>query len=163
MWLFLSIVHVTKKDEMIEDVVFNPHPPLVSILLPCRDEESVVSNVIKQTINQTYKNTEVIVIAHNCKDNTIKIAKQYKDPRVKVFELNTKEVGKGLGLNKGFKFSTGEIIIYFDADSIIPEDYVEKIVKLMETKGYDLVQGKIVGANPDYNQLCFLQHMENQI
>lgn len=163
MWLFLSIIHITRKDETLIEITFNPHPPLVSILLPCRDEESVISTVIEQTLNQTHKNIEIIVIAHNCTDKTAQIARQYQDPRVKVYELNTEEVGKGLGLEYGFKLVTGEIIIYFDADSVIPEDYVEKIVKSMDSKDYDLVQGKIVGANPGYNELCFLQHMENQI
>ncbi|UCC57590.1 MAG: glycosyltransferase family 2 protein [Candidatus Bathyarchaeum sp.] len=163
MWLFLSLVHVVKKDEIIIETKFNPHPPLVSILLPCRDEESVISTVIEQTLNQTHKNLEIIVIAHNCTDKTAQIARQYQDPRVKLYELTTQEVGKGLGLNYGYKNATGDIIIYFDADSIIPEDYVENIVKIMDSKDYDLVQGKIIGANPDYNRLCFLQHMENQI
>lgn len=163
MWLALSIIHVSRKDEKPVDIKFNPHGPRVSILLPCRDEESVISSVIEQTLNQTYDNVEIIVIAHNCKDKTAEIARQYKDPKVKVCELKTEETGKGLGLVHGAEVATGDIIIYFDSDSIIPEDYVEKIAKLMESKGYDLVQGKIVGANPEYNNLCFLQHMENQI
>jgi len=163
MWLLLSAIHVTRKDEPVPELKLNPHGPLVSILLPCRNEETVISTVIKQTLNQTYKNLEVIVIAHNCTDRTAQIARQFRDPRVNVYELNTKEVGKGLGLDYGYKFSTGDIIIYFDADSIISRDYVEKIVRLMESKGYSVVQGKIVGANPEYNELCFLQHMENQI
>lgn len=164
MWLILSVVHVTRKeDEVPAEVMFNPHPPLVSILLPCRDEESVIATVIEQTLKQTYEDIEVVVVAHNCTDKTAEIARKFKDPRVKVYELNTKEVGKGLGLIHGHEKSKGDIIIYFDSDSIIPEDYVEKVVKLMESKDCDLVQGKIVGANPDYNELCFLQHMENQI
>lgn len=163
MWLFLSIVHVAKKDETLIVPKFNPHPPLVSVLLPCRNEEAVIGTVIQQTLDQTHKNLEVIVVAHNCTDNTAQVARQIKDPRVKVYELNTEEVGKGLGLNYGAKHAEGEIFIYFDSDSIISKDYIEKVVDMMVSKGYDVVQGKIVGSNPGYNKLCFLQHMENQI
>jgi cellulose synthase/poly-beta-1,6-N-acetylglucosamine synthase-like glycosyltransferase len=164
MWLSLSIVHVIKKEEGVsDDVEFNPHPPLVSILLPCRNEEGVIGTVIQQALNQTYKDIEILVVAHNCTDKTAEVARKFTDPRVKVFELKTKESGKGLGLIYGSEQAKGEFIIYFDSDSLISKDYVEKIVKVMVSKGYDVIQGKIIGANPDYNRLCFLQHMENQI
>ena len=163
MWLFLSFVHVSKKDEPLIEPKFNPHPPMVSVLLPCRNEEAVIGTVIQQCLDQTHKNLEIIVVAHNCTDNTAEVARQFNDPRVKVYELNTEDVGKGLGLNYGAKFAQGEIIIYFDSDSIISKDYIEKVVDLMVSKGYEVVQGKIVGSNPGYNKLCFLQHLENQI
>lgn len=54
MRLFLSIIHVTRKDETFIDIKFNPHPPLVSILLPYRDKKSVISRVIEQTLNQRF-------------------------------------------------------------------------------------------------------------
>ena len=54
MWLFLSIIHVTKNDESPTETKYNPYPPLVNILLPYRDEESVISRVIEQTLNQRF-------------------------------------------------------------------------------------------------------------
>ena len=163
MWVSLSIVHVSVKDEPLKKAKFNPHSPFVSIILPCRNEAGVISNAVEQSLNQTYKDIEVIVIAHNCTDQTAQIASQHQDPRLKVYEIKSEESGKGLGLTYGSKFASGEVIFYFDADSIIPKDYVEKIIDSMYSNGYDVVQGKIIGANPDYNWLSFLQHMENQL
>ena len=163
MWMFLAIVHVAKKDEPPTKAKFNPSFPLVTIILPCRNEETVISTAVEQSLNQTYPNLEVIVVAHNCTDKTVQKAKQHQDPRLKVYELNTEETGKGLGLNYALKFASGEVIFYFDSDSIIPKEYVEKIINAMYSKGYDVVQGKIIGANPEYNKLSFFQHMENQI
>ena len=163
MWMSLSIVHVSVKDEPLKKAKFNPHSPLVSIILPCRNEAAVISNAIEQSLDQTYKDIEVIVIAHNCADKTAQIARQHHDPRLKIYEITTEEAGKGLGLDYGAKLASGEVIFYFDTDSIIPKEYVEKIMNSMYSNGYDVVQGKIVGANPDYNVLSFLQHMENQL
>jgi cellulose synthase/poly-beta-1,6-N-acetylglucosamine synthase-like glycosyltransferase len=162
-WLSLSIVHVTVKDEPTKKAKFNPHIPFVSIILPCRNEAAVISNAIKQALNQTYENLEVIVVAHNCIDNTAQIARQHQDPKLKILELTTQETGKGLGLKYAAQFAKGDVIVYFDTDSIIPKEYVEKIINAMYSKGYDVVQGKIVGANADYNKLSYLQHMENQL
>jgi cellulose synthase/poly-beta-1,6-N-acetylglucosamine synthase-like glycosyltransferase len=163
MWMFLATVHVTKKDEPHSKAHFNPTLPLISVILPCRNEENVISNAVEQSLNQTYKNIEVIVVAHNCTDKTAQNARKFQDPRLRVYELTTVETGKGLGLNYGLKFASGEVIFYFDSDSIIPKEYVEKVVDAIYSKGYDVVQGKIIGANPEYNKLAFLQHMENRI
>lgn len=163
MWCILSVVHVVRRDRTYAFVKFNPHLPKVSILLPCRDEEKVVAEAVRQCLNQTYWNSEVIVVAHNCRDRTFEIAKEFESDRVHVFRLETQESGKGLGLNYGLKYAKGDIIIYFDADSLIERDYVTKIVEAIYDGKYDLVQGKIIGGNPDYNRLCFFQHMENLI
>lgn len=163
MWCVLSTAHIIFKDKTFRIIKFNPHQPSVSILLPCRDEEEVVAEAIRQCLNQSYENLEVILVAHNCQDKTFDIAKQFESEKVHVFKLETKETGKGVGLNYGFKFAKGEIIVYFDADSIIKNDYIEKIVEAIYDEKCDIVQGKIVGGNSDYNRLCFLQHMENLI
>ena len=63
MWMSLSIVHVSVKDEPLKKAKFNPHSPLASIILPCRNEAGVISNAIEQSLNQTYRDIEVIVIA----------------------------------------------------------------------------------------------------
>lgn len=163
MWCILSIAHVSRRDRTYGSAQFNPHEPAVSILIPCKNEEKVVADAIAQCLNQSYKSIEVIVVAHNCSDKTFEIAKQYECERVHVLKLDINESGKGLGLNYGLKSAKGDIIIYFDADSIIESDYVRKIVDTIYEGKYDLVQGKILGSNPRFNRLCFLQHMENLI
>lgn len=161
MWCILSIVHISRKDKTYGSAKFNPHGPTVSILLPCKNEEKVVADAIAQCLNQSYERIEVIVVAHNCSDKTFEIAKRFGCERVHVLKLDTKESGKGLGLNHGLELAKGDIIVCFDADSIAERDYVKKIVDAIYEGKYDLVQGKILGSNPSFNRLCFLQHMEN--
>ncbi len=163
LWCILSLFHIIRKDRTYVFTKFNPHEPKVSILIPCRDEEKVVSEAIKQCINQSYDNLEVIVVAHNCHDKTFEIAKRFESDKVRILRLETKESGKGLGLNYGLKHVNGDIVVYFDADSLIAKDYVRKIAETFYADKCDLVQGKIVGGNPDFKRLCFLQHMENVI
>jgi cellulose synthase/poly-beta-1,6-N-acetylglucosamine synthase-like glycosyltransferase len=163
MWVFLSAVHVIKKDSPVKPFKFNPHEPKVSIILPCRNEEVVIASAIDECLKQTYGNKEIIVVAHNCTDRTLEIARQFEGENIKVLELKTKEAGKGLGLSYGLKFATGDVVTYFDTDSLIDKNYLKNIVDFMYSGRYDVVQGRIVGSNPDYNRLCFLQHMENKI
>ena len=44
----------------------------VSILIPCRNEESNVKNIVTSLVNQTYKNIEIILLDDCSHDNTKK-------------------------------------------------------------------------------------------
>src|SRR5690606_41975164 len=77
---------------------FRTQSELCSIVIPARNEESVIKRTVLNCLQQTYQNIEVIVVAHNCSDRTFEEAK-VEDPRVKVFRLDTKEAGKGIALH----------------------------------------------------------------
>ena len=68
---------------------------LCSIIIPSRNEENVIRETIHNCLSQTYQNIEVIVVCHNCSDRTFEKA-QVQDKRVNVFNLVTKESGKGI-------------------------------------------------------------------
>jgi len=53
MWCFLSATHIVVKDRTYKTKKFNPHEPLVSVLIPCRDEEKVVAEAIRQCLHQS--------------------------------------------------------------------------------------------------------------
>ena len=67
---------------------------LCSIIIPARNEESVIKRTVLDCLKQTYQKIEVIVICHNCSDRTYEEAK-VNDPRVKVFDLSDKGGGQG--------------------------------------------------------------------
>jgi len=162
LWIFLSIVYLTCKTE-VDDPPLQDH--FVSAILPARDEERVIQNIIEDLKHQTYKNLEVIVVAHNCKDQTYERALEVCESSgisIKVYKLTTKDVGKGIGLQYGLQKSRGDLVVYFDSDSKVPSTYIERLIKWFE-RGYDAVQGNIVGKNPNFNKLTFFQHLENLI
>lgn len=158
MWGLLAIVYLTRKVNSI-DPPLGDH--LVSIILPARNEERVIKNIIGDLKVQTYKNIEIVVVAHNCTDRTYENALETQCPEIpiRVYELDTDEVGKGLGLQYAFGFCKGDLIAYFDSDSRVPETFVASMVEWIE-RGYDGVQSKIMGKNPKKNLITFLQHIE---
>ncbi|MGM8213101.1 glycosyltransferase family 2 protein [Virgibacillus sp. W0430] len=97
--------------------------PKVSILIPAHNEEIVIEKTLKAMTRLEYpkEQLEVIVINDNSTDQTGEIAERMaaKFPYIKVVETTFPHAGKGKSsaLNQGFKASTGEYIVVYDADN----------------------------------------------
>lgn len=94
--------------------------PLVSILIPARNEEQDIEDTVKSIFTNEYPNFEVLVINDASTDNTLNIlhAMQEHYPRLKVLNL-THNMGKANGLNHALPMTSGEIIFTIDADSML--------------------------------------------
>jgi len=71
--------------------------------------------------NQTYKNVEIIVVDSYSTDGTDKIARKYGEV------IHTKKEGPGAARNAAVKKSTGDIVAFTDADTIVPPDWAGRI------------------------------------
>ncbi len=108
----------------------------VSVLVIAHNEEKRIRKCLVSLQNQTKIPDEIVVIAHNCTDNTIKIANEFS--RVRVVACNTKEKGAIYARIQGFKEVTGDIIACIDGDSYASPQWIEKITKPFKD---DLVVG----------------------
>ncbi len=134
---------------------------LCSIIIPSRNEENVIKKTIQNCLLQTYQAIEVIVVCHNCSDRTLDEA-SVQDKRVKVFELLTKESGKGVALNFGIEKSNGSFILVLDSDGQLSEDFIEKALPMF---GDDVaaVQGKYIPSNRGFNFFTRLLSIEGDL
>jgi cellulose synthase/poly-beta-1,6-N-acetylglucosamine synthase-like glycosyltransferase len=129
--------------------------------VPAHNEERVIAEITRDLLGQSYPNLEVIVIAHNCADETAQIVGAIVDPRLTVYELQTEEVGKAIPLNFAFGKARGSIIAQFDADNQIQDQrMVEKAVRYFADDSVDAIQGKLETKNPNVNLLTKFQQLE---
>lgn len=162
LWLFLAVIYLTRKSHFTHPSSQKQQKHFVSVIVPSRNEETVIDNLILDLKDQTYRNMEIIVVCHNCTDKTFEKASQAAENSpipVKVYKLNTEETGKALALRYGLSHSHGQLIAYFDADNHIEKNTIEKMVECIES-GFDGVQAKITSKNPNINKLTLLQHIE---
>ncbi len=134
---------------------------LCSIIIPARNEESVIRRTILACLQQRYKNIEVLVICHNSTDGTFEQA-QVEDKRVRAFNLNTKTTGKSIALNYGVENARGKYIIVIDADGIISKDFIENALPLFD-EPYVAVQGRCVPSNRNYNFVTKMLSLEDDL
>lgn len=135
--------------------------PLVSIIIPARNEESVIKRTIVSCLAQSYKNIEVLVVCHNCSDGTYSAA-QSPDHRVWAFDYKTEEAGKGIALNFGLSKSSGEYVLVVDSDGILANDFIANALPLFD-ENIAAIQGKIIGSNTEYNRITKLLSLEGYL
>jgi 1,2-diacylglycerol 3-beta-glucosyltransferase len=157
-WIFYTFggfIFSFRKPEKFK--MFNPHAPMVSIIVPARNEENVIKNLLTDLLAQTYPDWEAVVVAHNCSDRTYEVAKSIADKRIEVFNFEG-NFGKPVALNYGARHVKGEIVVVFDADARIGKKFLEKLVPYFQK--YDAVQARIESCNRNTTILPALVDLE---
>lgn len=114
----------------------------VSIIVPVRNEEGIVSNCIDSLLNNTYKNIEIIIVDGMSNDRTIEIVKRYMDKHgEKIKILKNQSIFTPAGLNLGFLNSTGDYIMIASGHARYSENYISECVNAIESGECDVAGG----------------------
>lgn len=107
----------------------------VTVIIPSYNQQEFLADAIDSALTQTYE-CEIIVIDDGSTDNSLAMAKSY-EPRVKVIS----QLNKGLSAarNTGIMNATGEYIMPLDADDILEDTCVEKLLEMAEQENADIV------------------------
>jgi glycosyltransferase involved in cell wall biosynthesis len=99
----------------------------VSVIVPTLNEEKSLSDCLKSIKQQdTNLKYELIVSDGYSKDGTVKIAEKHTDKVVFA------KKGIWRGRNKGASVSKGKTLVFIDADTTIPPNYVEIVHNVLE-------------------------------
>ncbi len=110
----------------------------VSIIIPAYNAEKTISNSINSALSQTYKNIEVIVVDDGSSDGTRDVVGSINDSRVILIAKTNS--GVSASRNIGIEKSSGNYVMFCDADDTLRSDAVEKLVKLISTKEVSVVK-----------------------
>ena len=100
-----------------------PDPaPLVSILIPARDEEHNIRDCLRTLASQDYPNFEIIVVDDRSRDDTGRIVEEFARDHpfirlVKGRELPEGWLGKSHACHQAFQEARGEWLLFVDADT----------------------------------------------
>ena len=130
--------------------------PFFSLILPVKNEESVVGRLLEAFSRLSYPvdRFEVIVVDDGSVDGTADICGGFAE-RVGNVRVLRREVssGKANALNYGLKFCRGDIVGVFDADNVVAKDALVNVVKYFDDPGVSAVQGRIHSINSHENML----------
>ena len=137
--------------------------PLISIIIPCYNDDLYVEQAVNSAINQTYPNTEIIIVDDGSNLETKKILNRLKDKVDKI--ITQKNQGVCVARNNGIKKSKGNFILVLDSDDFFEAKFLEISLKainknnaiglvtcfanVIDEKGTHLYLSKPTGAGVD--------------
>ena len=104
---------------------------MISIIIPALNEEKYLSLLLESIKRQSFSDYEIILADAGSKDKTLEIAKKY----------GCIVVSGGLpakGRNEGAKAAKGEVLFFLDADEILPDNSLGKILAEFNKRNLDI-------------------------
>lgn len=122
------------------------HNPLVSVIIPARNEERNLGVLLQSMLDQEYRNIEILVIDDRSTDRTWEIIEEFekKDSRVKGYKTGEKRYtthGKMNALLNLIPHAKGEYLLCTDADTTHRPGSVLNALKIMERDSLDILSG----------------------
>ena len=112
------------------------NPPLVSVVVPARNEAHNIARCVSSILSTTYPNLELIVVDDSSTDGTVDIAREAAegDPRARVITcppLPEGWFGKQWACATGAKVARGSVLQFTDADTVHGADLVTRSTNAM--------------------------------
>jgi len=138
--------------------------PYVTVQLPVYNEKYVVKRLIESACNLNYPKEKLeIQILDDSTDETSKIieklVEKYRKVGINIIHIKRKkrEGFKAGALQTGLNFAKGEFIAIFDADFIIPQDFLLRTIHYFKDPKVALVQACWDFINRDFSSLTEAQ------
>jgi 4,4'-diaponeurosporenoate glycosyltransferase len=103
--------------------------PSISVIIPSRNEENTLPNLLRSLEGQLSSEDEVIVVDDHSEDRTKAVAEK---SGVKLLEsLPTPEgwIGKTWACSQGARMASGEILVFLDADTVLEKNGLKNIIE----------------------------------
>lgn len=125
----------------------------ISIITVCRNAGKNILKCISSVSEQDYSNIEYLIIDGASTDNTLEIINSCKEKISKV--ISESDNGIYDAMNKGIENSTGDYILFLNADDyFISSTTISNVVKIIEgtPRNTDIFYGRVIIFNFENNQ-----------
>jgi len=123
--------------------------PMISIIIPVRNEEKYLCRCLDSIDSQTYNHDriEILIINGLSEDDSEEIATEFMSRTdISVRILQNKAGNTPCGMNVGYRNALGDIFIIFNGHATMSPDFIEKNVFYLEETGADAVGGLVLST-----------------
>lgn len=113
--------------------------PKISVIIPLYNKERGIRRAIASVLSQTYQEFELIIVDDGSTDNSYNEATKISDNRIKIIRQENK--GVSAARNRGIEESTGEWILFLDADDLLTPFCFSSLLKLYNRYNTPIVVG----------------------
>lgn len=112
----------------------------ISVISPVFNVEKYLAECIESVLNQTYKNTELILVDDGSADNSGLICDKYSERYPQCIKsLHIKNSGPLQARLIGIQESSGDILVFLDADDCLRNDALMRISECFKKKSCDMM------------------------
>ena len=133
-----------------------PQLPIISIIIPVFNRDTLLAMTIESIIEQTFTNWECILVDDQSTDDSFLVMKEFqaKDNRIQAYKRPL-ELKKGANAcrNFGFTKSSGAYIKWFDSDDIMLPNHLETAFQTLVDNSLDFVVTDTLNFNHNSNKL----------
>jgi chlorobactene glucosyltransferase len=120
--------------------------PMVSILIPARDEEKNIAGCVQSLLMQDYPSFEVLVLDDQSSDGTRAILEKIaaSEPALRVLPgepPSGDQVGKNWACSQLARQAQGELLFFTDADTVARPDMLKSVVTVLLGEQVDFLTG----------------------
>jgi SAM-dependent methyltransferase len=119
-----------------------PEEPVVSVIVPARNEEGNIPNIFART-PEMGGGTELIFVEGHSKDGTWAAIERemgtHPERRARAFRQTGR--GKGDAVRLGFAEATGDVLMILDADLTVPPEDLPRFYEVLRTGQGEFVNG----------------------
>jgi cellulose synthase/poly-beta-1,6-N-acetylglucosamine synthase-like glycosyltransferase len=160
---FLALTYISIG--LMNDLPAKNNNPSVSVIIAARNEEENIAECLASLENQDYSNYEVIVADDFSTDRTGEIIDSFVSKnncfRKIVPEENSTLTGKANALDSAIDASLGEILLFTDADCVVPSTWIRSVVSYYTAdtgmvNGFSVTNAEGVLSGIESTDLVFL-------
>jgi O-methyltransferase len=111
----------------------------ISVITPSFNSGNYIERAIKSVLEQDYKNLEHIIVDGGSTDGTVDILRKYKH----LIWKSEPDNGQADAMNKGFERSSGDVIVYLNADDYFFSGAFSRVINEFK-KGTKFVVGNVL-------------------
>ncbi|MBI5571520.1 MAG: glycosyltransferase [Desulfomonile tiedjei] len=118
--------------------------PLVSVVIPAKDEEAHIEQSARSILASRYEPLELILVNDRSQDRTLAIMERLacEDQRIKVVSVEALPegwTGKTHAMFQGAVRASGEILLFTDADAVLSPDTLPRAIRFLKTHSVDMM------------------------
>lgn len=131
--------------------------PKFSIIIPTFNDDKYIKGCIDSILDSDFDDYEIIIVIDGSTDDTVAILNSYilNDKITIIYQENS---GAGKARNNGIDKSSGEYILFVDADDFLSPNALSVYNKILSTKEYDWIYTNAISFNENTKSETIIGH-----
>ena len=131
--------------------------PTFSIVIPAHNESRDIGPTCDALLRLTHE-TEIIFVDDGSTDDTVEVLQRYlARPSMKLLRQPSNR-GQGAARNAGVRAATGDVVVFLDADVLVPPDLLQRLsVHYEHGADYVEVHSDVANASSVYARFFYAQ------